>query len=465
MSEVSVAPAPTTSAPSSGASESSFSSSTASESSAAPAAETKESAPRTSRESSRDLLRRQAREALEKASPESATEGESSESEEEVTESASAPKDTEAEGKKVEAKPKAEPESEDRLKIRETLKAIPDKKTREQIADLAFMGKELRDAGIKPADARAYRDLYPTLDSAKQAHAVSTEAYDLAGAFHSNSPEGHAHFLQALQAANPNAYTNFITKVARDLPTVNPQAYREVGQRTARNVIANMRRAAESFAQRGDEVRAHDLATAAQLQEEFLFPNGLQQQNVQRPANDPVLQENARLKAEFERAQQERIQGARQYAFGQYQHALTAEAAKVVNEIDADNVYGEKARQRMVNEVVQNVRNIIGNNNHVRVSVDTLLMRGDGNGAARHLISQATGLIPEQVANVVKDYADLYERKQAVREEKRAVVTAKKDVGAPASAPRAASNRPVDTRGMSSREALKTLVSRRLSPR
>ena len=459
MSEVATATAPTTSAPSTGASESS-SSSTASTPSATPAAETKESAPRTQRESSRELLRRQAKEALDKETP-PATEGESSEAADKSKESATAPKDTDAEGKKVEAKPKAEPEPEDRLKIRETLKAIPDKKTREQIADLAFMGKELRDAGIKPADAKGYRELYPTLDSAKQAHQIASEAYDLAGAFHSTTPEGRAHFMDALWKANPNAANALVAKIAQDLPQLNRPAYQAIGQRTARAVIQNMRKAADAAAQRGDEARAHEYATAAQIQEEFLFPNGMQQP--QRPANDPVFQENARLKAEFGRMQNERLAGARQFAFTSYGNALAAEAAKVVNEIDADNVYGEKARQRMVNEVLNSVRNQIGNNNHVRVATETLLMRGDGQGAAYHLINQALPLIPSAVANVVKDYADLFEKKQAVKEEKRAVVTAKKDVGAPASAPRAASNRPVDTRGMSTRQALRAIVSKRMS--
>lgn len=459
MSEA-IAEAPATSAPSTGSSESS-SSSTASTPSASPAAETKESSPKTSRESSREVLRRQAREALEKT-PESAPESESSEASDDVTESSTAPKDTAQEGKKVEA-PKAEPESEDKIRIRETLKAIPDKKTREQIADLAFLGKDLKEMGIKPSDVKAVRELFPTVEVARQAHQASVEAYELAGAFHSNTFEGQAKFLGALQSANPVAFTNLIARVANDLPQVAPDQYRAVGQRTARNVIANMRKAAEAAAQRGDEARAHEYSTAAQIQEEFLFPNGLQRQQAMRPANDPVVQENARMKAEFDRIHGEQVQGARSFAFGATNNAITNEATKLINELDADNILGEKARGRMVNDAVQSVRNAIGSNNHIRVAADTFIMRGDGRAAANHLINQALPLVSSTVAGVWKDYADLYERKQAVREEKRAVVTAKKDVGAPASAPRAAApNRPVDTRGMSSRQALRTLVSKRM---
>jgi hypothetical protein len=460
MSEVAVSsPAPSApSAPSAAPS----SPSTGSTPSAAPAEKTSESRPQTSRESSREFLKKQMSEAFEKVkepAPESES-PESAETEEEGSEVAQEAQPQESQ--KAAEKPK-EKESDDRLRIRETLKAIPDKKTREAIAELAFLGKDLRDTGIKAAEAKAYREMFTSPESARQASEVANTAYDLAKAYHSNTPDGQKYFLDNLRNANPAAYDSLVSGLVKALPETNRQAYRELGNRATRSVIGNLQRAAEQAARRGDEARAHEFATTAEILGEFVFPQGLQP--VQRPANDPVVLENQRLKNEFQNFQQQRLESIKQDVFSRYHNYVQDEAARLLREADADDSYGERARGKMTAEVVNNVRRKIEQNSHIRMAVEGFFNNGDGRSAAEHLRSQASPLLASEVAAALKDFSEIFDKKQNIRESRQAVVVAKKDVGGPAAAPKAAPNKAVDTRGMDSKSALRALVKARLDAR
>lgn len=459
------APAPSAPAPSAPSGGSSSSASTAASPTASTA--TTKSDTGSKAQSGRELAREYAQKAAEKlglteTQAATAPEGETSESSEleEVTAAPSESTEEKADASKpAEKADESSPKDAQSLKISEALKAIPDKKIQNEIRGLAYTGKEFRDLKMTPAEGKELRSMYPTLETAKQAHESARVAYDLAQAFHSGTPEGFDYVMQNFQQANPAAFNRLIEHFADRLPQASKQSFDQVGRKATTHVIANMQRQAEAFAQRGDDARAHELSTAATILSEFVFPNGFQQPRQNNP-NDPVARENAMLKAQQQQFVQQQRQGLIQSVNSGYNQAVSSEAMDMIKSVAEGTPYPQKALERMADDVVNRVRNKVNSNEHVRIAVTTYLNQGNGKAAQDYLTQTARQYLASEAADVLRDYAETFGAVQSVRVQKQEQAIAKKDVGA-APVAAAPADKPLDTRGMDSRQILKAALRRR----
>lgn len=455
--------APAPSAPSTGASSSASTAATPTASTATSKSDTASKA-----QSGRELAREYAAKAAEKlgltepTATATATDGDTSEGDttiEEVTEP------SEETQKSVEAKKPAEkadessPKDPQSLKISEALKAIPDKKIQNEIRGLAYTGKEFRDMKMTPAEGKELRSMFPSVDVAKQAHESARVAYDMAQAFHSGTPEGFDYVMQNFQQANPAAFNRLIEHFAERLPQASKQSFDNVGRKATTNLIGNLQRQAQQAAARGDDARAHEYATTAQILSEFVFPNGLQQPRQVNP-NDPVARENAMLRAQQAELQQQQRQGLIQSVNNGYNQALSSEALGMIKEAAEGTPYPQKALERMAEDVVNRVRNKVNGNEHVKVAVINHLNQGNGKAAQDYLTQTARQYIASEAADVLRDYAETFGAVQTARVQKQEQAIAKKDVGgAPVAA--APADKPLDTRGMDAKQLFKAALKKR----
>lgn len=376
---------------------------------------------------------------------------------EKVTEpSEPAEKTVEAKAEKADESSPKDPHS---LKISEALKAIPDKKIQNEIRGLAYTGKEFRDMKMTPAEGKELRSMFPSVDVAKQAHQSASIAYDVAQAFHSGTPEGFDYVMQNFQQANPAAFNRLIEHFAERLPQASKQSFDNLGRRATTNLIGNLQRQAEAAARRGEDARAHEYNTTAQILSEFVFPNGFQQAP-QRNPNDPVARENAMLKQQQKELYEQQRQGLMQTVGNGYNAAVTKEAMDMIESAAEGTPYPRKALERMRDDVVARVRQKVQNNEHVKVAVASHLNQGNGQAAQDYLTSTARQYLASEAADVLRDYAETFGAVQTVRAQKQEQAIAKKDVGgAPVAA--APADKPLDTRGMDAKQLFKAALKKR----
>lgn len=346
--------------------------------------------------------------------------------------------------------------------IREALGVIPDKKVREQIAAIAYMGKEFRDIRMTPGEGKALRQMYPTLQVAQQAHTAAGFAYDLAQAYHSNTPEGFEHFASNLRTSNAQAYTGFVNKITENLFKENPQAYRKVANQGLRNFIANMRQKAEIAERNGDAARAHEYTTAAQINEETAFPQGVNPRQNQRPANDPLVQQVQALQAEKSAFLQQRQQASYQNVVGRVEAELVRHTGKILSDADPDKLYPEKGRAAMAKKIVDGVREKVRSNQHVGVTLSNLINQGNEQGAIEFLLNQAKNHLDAVAGETLNEYAEEFGAIQQARQQKLATVVSQKDVGSAGAALPKASGKVTFTRGMSTHDKLMAMAKAKM---
>lgn len=459
-------PAPSAPAPSAPSSGSSSSASTA----ATPTASTSTSKSDTGSkaQSGRELAREYAAKAAEKlglTEPKTEAIAPASEIADGETTLAEVTEPSEETEKAVEAKKSVDktdessPKDPQSLKISEALKAIPDKKIQNEIRGLAYTGKEFRDMKMTPAEGKELRSMFPSIDVAKQANESARVAYDLAQAFHSGTPEGFDYVMQNFQQANPAAFNRLIEHFAEKLPQASKQSFDQLGRKATTNLIGNLQRQAEAAARRGDDARAHEYATTAQILSEFVFPNGFQQPRQANP-NDPVARENAMLKAQQAEFQQQQRQGLIQSVNNGYNQALSSDALSMIKGAAEGTPYPQKALERMADDVVNRVRDKVNANEHVRIAVINHLNQGNGRAAQDYLTQTARQYLASEAADVLRDYAETFGAVQTARVQKQEQAIAKKDVGgAPVAA--APADKPLDTRGMDAKQLFKAALKKR----
>lgn len=375
---------------------------------------------------------------------------------EKVTEPAEKAEPVEAKAEKADESSPKDPQS---LKISEALKAISDKRVQNEIRGLAYAGKEFRDMKMTPAEGKELRSMFPSVDVAKQAHESARIAYDVVQAFHSGTPEGFDYVMQNFQQANPAAFNRLIDHFAERLPQASKQSFDSLGRKATTNLIGNLQRQAQNAAQRGEDARAHEYNTTAQILSEFVFPNGLQQPRQQNP-NDPVVRENAMLRQQQAEFQQQQRQGLMQSVSNGYNESVSRDAMDMISSAAEGTPYPKKALERMRDDVVSRVRNKVQTNEHVRVAVVNYLNQGNGRAAQEYLTNTARQYLASEAADVLRDYAETFGAVQTVRAKTQEQAITKKDVGgAPVAA--APADKPLDTRGMDAKQLFKAALKKR----
>ncbi|HMD31467.1 MAG TPA: hypothetical protein VKG84_06130, partial [Candidatus Acidoferrales bacterium] len=108
--------------------------------------------------------------------------------------------------------------------------------------DAAFalpeVGPKLREICEREA---AYREVFPSADSARTAAAAQAQLAGLDRIVESRDPRAHADLLDGLQRNAPDAFRSLAVTFGERLATLDPEAYRAVSTTMAAHALANQR--------------------------------------------------------------------------------------------------------------------------------------------------------------------------------------------------------------------------------
>lgn len=277
----------------------------------------------------------------------------------------------------VETKPavddlkKDEPAEEDpTAPVPEDLKRIF--KTHPEARAAWYRDQQFRESFATPAEARAYRQMFPTQEYAQQVLVQAQTLLDADRLFQTDP----ATFTQKLSEGNVPAFFQVLKEARNVAYSTDPAQYGEVyAKPVAMDIGANLRRIA---AETGDA----DLNTALDIVAEYLGMAEAAPSAAAGPV-DPRIADYERLRSSAQLAQAQARQSFSQTLLGDLEGGIRGVVTELVGKPAG---VPEKALSRAVEDIVTDLYDVLGKNGHVSRTVENMQRQGDLSPAHRKQI-------------------------------------------------------------------------------
>lgn len=359
------------------------------------------------------------------------------------------------------------PEDADRLKevapsIRKVLAGV-DPKIKKDFVDKYYVGKRLNELGTTIEEIRQYKTAAPTMDVLNDMAAAAQAADEILRDY--ADPAGPQRFASRLYQTNPQAFQNLVSTVTDPdwLHTQFPQQFTAISKQGTMNALLNTKA-------RADATGNADLATAVEMVSEAIglsLTDSPKAQKDRDQQGDPVvLQRLKELEQREQRVLQERVSTFTNSAYEMAASTVLGKIGEVVKQTASDSAFNDATQKRMSNDIAQRLYNTVVNNAHIRRTATNMLHNGDGSASHRdaiagYLSSQAQALLPAIARDVVSEYSEMIGPAINRREEKVAKAQeAARPIGGSGKAATGVAVAPLDTRGMTMKQAFDAYVER-----
>lgn len=343
-------------------------------------------------------------------------------------------------------------------KVKKALEVVSDPKLRKMLVDSFMTVEGYRKAGIRLSDIEHYKSIAPTPEVLDEIAATADEMRSLRAAIASNSEEGVHHIMRTLVQVSPQGTRNFVAALANHMEEIHPPAWRAMGMKLTRNLVATMRRAAKE----GNpllEDSARDVAIITGLEADESSENS---ERLELPPEIQREREELELlkRQEVERRQQEE-RARRDAAMGElrdfHQGVMSdafQEGAKVVEGWIEENVgsYNNATKAKLFDSIGDALVRRIDQNPHIQDQYNKILGSSYNTPehrerARRYLVSQAKALLPIVAAPILREFSEIADGVNSRRQEKLNTASARRDLGSSGVAPTAPRVRPLSGRG------------------
>lgn len=315
---------------------------------------------------------------------------------------------------------------------------------KDEIADLAYQAKSLREMGFTFDQARSLKQmgispdsvvervkLHSTIEDAKMDAELASDMRQFMNDYVTNPSVA----AQRLYKTNAETFQPFAREIIRNAHAIDPDLYIEQqssGFKTALSRLAEQAKATEDA----------DTETAVQIILEKVYGPQAPAGTAPRPDDSPVAQELARLKAERAREQAQRNQEL-QTMRGQFREDLRNEAFKAIG-MEIDNYVNAQApagspsevRDTMKSQVYQSVLQTLASNPNFMQDAQRLAngpMTAEAfRSAIQYVVERAKPHIPINFKPAVEKWGRFTLADQARKEATQQRAAAKPDVGRPA---------------------------------
>lgn len=294
-----------------------------------------------------------------------------------------------------------EPEPEHIRKTLDALKGHP--KLRAQVRDLHYSNVAYREAFDTPAQARQFRETFPTLDDAKVA-ATKAETLDVLDETFDSNPRGLVRNL----AKDPRRFAGLVSAIHEELSQLTD----ETGRPDTRfNDYLRGRYTADQVAQM--RAKYADDEDAIGIIERFeamaLGERGAERAPTRTPENDPVLRENQELKAREAKRQTEAFGRFVEQRNGDFQKALETEVDAKLAAAAKDASIPKGALDKIRGEVLDAIDELMVNNRIFQSELIKRTTTGRNDAAHREalvkfMLNQATARLPFKVREIVSKW-------------------------------------------------------------